>query len=294
VNALTYTPASACGRGCLPRPGAVPAAPLWLRSVRWLALLALLACSLPLACALPALSGRARAAATRRWFVALLRACGVRMVVTGQLTTGAGTLIAANHVSWLDIPALLAITPVRVLAKTDVREWPVVGLLAARAGTIFIDRRRLLRLPGTIADIADSLRAGRDVLVFPEGSTWCGRTSGRFYPALFQAAVSAGAPTAPVRLRYRLPSGEQTTAAAFVGDDTLLESVRRVIAARALVVEVEIRPPVPPTGATSRGAPAVIARQDLAARTMAEVHAGHHHRPAAPVHAPTVGGLAGH
>jgi 1-acyl-sn-glycerol-3-phosphate acyltransferase len=255
----------------------VPAAPLWLRAVRWLALLALLACSLPLASALPMLSGRAQAAVTRAWLLALLRACGVRLVVHGGLATGPGTLMAANHVSWLDIPAVLAITPVRVLAKTDVRGWPVVGMIAARAGTIFIDRRRLRRLPGTIADVAESLRAGRDVLVFPEGSTWCGRTSGRFYPALFQAAVNAGAATVPVSLRYRLPSGEHTTAAAFVGDDTLLASVHRVIAARSLVVEVELGPPVfasLPVGAGPTGAVAAVARRDLAARASAEVHGG--------------------
>jgi 1-acyl-sn-glycerol-3-phosphate acyltransferase len=265
--------------------------------VRWFALLALLASALPLACLLPALSGRARAAAARGWFVGLLRACGVRMVVRGEAPTGTGTLIAANHVSWLDIPAVLAIMPARVLGKSDVRDWPLVGLLAARAGTIFIDRRRLLRLPGTISDIAGSLRAGRDVLVFPEGSTWCGRTAGRFYPALFQAAVTAGAATVPVQLHYRLPSGEPTTAAAFVGDDTLLASVRRVIAARALVVEVEVRPPVfaslPAGGASSTGPVAAAARRDLAVRTSAEVHAGHQ-RPQVLVHATTVGGVAPH
>jgi 1-acyl-sn-glycerol-3-phosphate acyltransferase len=274
---------------------------MWLRAVRWFALLALLACSLPLACALPVLPHRTGAAAIRGWFVALLRACGVRMVVRGHLPTGSGTLIAANHVSWLDIPAVLAVAPVRVLAKSDVRDWPVLGMLATRSGAIFIDRHRLRRLPGTVADIAGSLHAGRDVLVFPEGSTWCGRTAGRFYPALFQAAVNAGAATVPVSLRYRLPSGEQTTAAAFVGDDTLLASVRRVIAVRALVVEVDLRPPVfaslhvgvRPVGASSTGAVAAIARRDLATRTSAGVHAGHH-RPQALVHATTVGGPAGH
>jgi 1-acyl-sn-glycerol-3-phosphate acyltransferase len=210
------------------------------------------------------------------------------MDVRGPLPTASGTLIAANHVSWLDIPAVLAVAPVRILAKSDVRDWPVLGMMAIRSGTIFIDRRRLRRLPGTVADIAAALRAGRDVLVFPEGSTWCGRTAGRFYPALFQAAVNAGAATVPVSLHYRLSSGEPTTAAAFVGDDTLLASVRRVIAARALVVEVEVRPPVfasLPAGAGSTGA--VAARRDLATRTSAEVHAGHH-RPQALVPATTV------
>src|SRR5262245_55978767 len=121
-----------------------------------------------------------------------------------------GTLLAANHISWLDIPAILAVTPARVLAKSDVRGWPIVGVLAARAGTVFIDRYRLSRLAGTVADLGAALRTGATVLVFPEGSTWCGRTSGRFFTATFQAAVDADAPVRPVSLRYRLASGEAT------------------------------------------------------------------------------------
>jgi 1-acyl-sn-glycerol-3-phosphate acyltransferase len=270
----------------------VPAAPVPLRAARWLGVLALLACALPMACALPALSAPARAAAVRRWFVALLRTCGVRPLVRGSARGVTGTMIAANHVSWLDIPVLLALSPARVLAKTDVRGWPLVGLLAARAGTIFIDRGRLRRLPGTVAEIAHTLRAGRDVLVFPEGSTWCGRTAGRFYPALFQAAVDAGAPVRPVRLSYRLADGEPTTVAAFVGDDSLLASVRRVIATRALTVDVDVRPAV--AGAAIAGwVGDPRPRRDLAHRTSAAVHTGHRPPMAAVAGATTLGARLG-
>jgi 1-acyl-sn-glycerol-3-phosphate acyltransferase len=183
----------------------------------------------------------------RGWCRALLRACGVRLVVRGtaRLATRPdplGTLITANHVSWLDIPAVLAVEPVRVLAKSDVRGWPIVGRLTARAGAIFIDRRRLLRLPATVAEIAMALERGYSVLAFPEGSTWCGRTQGRFYPAVFQAAIDAGGAVRPLALRYTLADGTPTTLAAFVGDDTLFRSVWRVVTTRGLVVEVEIGP----------------------------------------------------
>ena len=121
----------------------------------------------------------------------------------------------------------------------------MIGLLAARGGTLFIDRNRLRRLPATVAEIADTLRDGQSVLVFPEGSTWCGRTQGRFYPASFQAAIDAGAPVRPVALRYRLADGSLTTAAAFVGDDTLIASVLRVVATRGLVAELVVGPAAP-------------------------------------------------
>lgn len=204
----------------------------------------------------PLLTAGGKAQAKRGWFRALMRASGVRLVVRrGTRPTvagGRGTLVAANHMSWLDIPAMLAVEPMRVVAKSDVRRWPVVGLLAARGGTIFIDRHRLRRLPGTVADIAAVLRSGQSMLVFPEGSTWCGRTLGRFYPATFQSAIDAEAAVRPVAIRYLLADGTPTTVAAFVGDDTLIASVLRVVATRGLVVELELGPVADARGAARK------------------------------------------
>lgn len=251
-----YAPSSPCGRGCLPRPGTVPLVRWPVRAVRLTLVVALLAAAMLVAVSLPLLTAVGRARVVRGWFRALLLACGVRLVTRGErlLSTpdARGTLIASNHVSWLDIAALLAVEPVRVLAKSDLRAWPVVGMLAARAGTLFIDRRRLRRLPATVAEIAAALRGGRSVLVFPEGSTWCGRTRGRFHPATLQAAIDSGAVVRPVLLRYRLADHSPTTAAAFVGDDSLLASVRRVVATRGLTAEVRFGPVLPAGDATRR------------------------------------------
>lgn len=141
-------------------------------------------------------------------------------------------LVVANHVSWLDVLLVAAVCPGRMLAKHEVSGWPVVGRLARSRGTLFIDRERIRSLPGTVAAIARALRDGETVVAFPEGSTWCGREAGRFRPAVFQAALDAGAPVRPVAIRYRLAGGEPTTVPAFVGDDTLTASLRRVVAAR--------------------------------------------------------------
>ena len=263
-----YAPASACGRGCLPRPDAVARAAWPTRLVRLACVVALLVCALGVAASMGILARDRQAMVVRTWFRALLRSCGVRLVVRGDQVMSEpgpmGTLVAANHVSWLDIPAVLAVEPVRVLAKTDVRTWPVLGVLAARAGTVFIDRRRLRRLPATVAEIAAALRRGESVLVFPEGSTWCGRTQGRFYPATLQSAIDAGVAVRPVAVRYHLQDGTPTTVAAFVGDDTLLAAVWRVVATRGLAVEVEIGQPLSTQDET---------RQSLATQVAATVNA---------------------
>lgn len=153
-------------------------------------------------------------------------------------------LLVANHVSWLDVLAVLAVSPARMLAKREVRRWPLVGALAAAAGTVFVDRSRPRDLPATVAQVAGALRSGRSVAVFPEGTTWCGaatdcRPSGGFRPAMFEAAVAAGAPVVPLRIGYRY-AGDPSTLPAFLGEETLWASVRRVLAAQGLTVSVTL------------------------------------------------------
>jgi 1-acyl-sn-glycerol-3-phosphate acyltransferase len=224
-----------------------------LRVLRLFALVAVLMGGVGIALVVPFVGPAGRATVMRGWFRAVVRSTGIRLVVDGSITAGGvGTLVTANHVSWLDIPVVLSMQPMRVLAKTDVRGWPVIGLLAARGGSIFIDRERLRRLPGTVAEIAAALRAGDSVLVFPEGSTWCGRTRGRFYPATLQAAIDAGAPVRPVSLRYQLHDGTATTVAAFVGDDSLLASVWRIVGTRGLTAELTAAAPVAARGRQRR------------------------------------------
>ncbi|MFC5661633.1 lysophospholipid acyltransferase family protein [Kitasatospora misakiensis] len=183
----------------------------------------------------------------RCWARGLLGALGVAVrIVPGPAPAGrGGVLVVANHVSWLDIPLIAAARPGRSLAKTEVRDWPVLGRLLSRGGTVLLDRDRLRTLPATVAEVAAGLRAGDPVIVFPEGSTWCGRESGRFRPAFFEAAVRSGAAVQPVSIRYRLADGRPTSAPAFVGEDDLLTSLTRVVAVRGLVAELSFRPPVP-------------------------------------------------
>ncbi|TCB97701.1 1-acyl-sn-glycerol-3-phosphate acyltransferase [Micromonospora zingiberis] len=259
-----WRPSSGCGPGCLPLPGRSPAVPLARQLGRGVALLGMLGLGIGLAALLPVLPARERHAATRGWARATARACGVRLTVRGRLPRRRALLVA-NHVSWWDILAILTVAPARLVAKQEVGRWPLVGLLARAAGTIFVDRARPRELPGAVGRVAAALRAGRSVAVFPEGTTWCGeRTDCRpatgFRPAMFQAAIDTGAPVVPLRIGYRCAAtGTSTSVAAFVGDDTLLRSVRRLLAARQLQVSVEIGAPLHPGADTDRRALARVA-----------------------------------
>ncbi|MGQ4377877.1 lysophospholipid acyltransferase family protein, partial [Streptomyces sp. SAS_267] len=269
---------------CSPR-GCVESGRPWTGAPRAVLRLAALLAVAVLGVALIPLIARLRVPARqrwiRRWCLALVHAAGVRTRITGAAPPVGGTLIVSHHVSWLDIPLLAAVRPARMVAKTEVRAWPAVGTLAARGGTFFIDRDRLRALPGTVDRIAAALRGGSAVAAFPEGSTWCGRARGRYRGALFQAALDAGVPVQPVRIRYRSADGAVSTAPAFVGEDPLLASLWRVVSARGLVAEVSLRPPIPAGGHPDRRSLAEAAQGGFpGSAPRAGAHPGH--PPAAP------------
>jgi 1-acyl-sn-glycerol-3-phosphate acyltransferase len=216
-----------------------------------LAVLAVMAAAVAVLPLIPLFTAAGRPRLMRLFARGLLAAFGIRHLMRGRLP-GRGALIVANHVSWLDVLVLLAYAPARLLAKQEVRSWPVIGSIARATGTVFIDRNQPRALPRTVADVAAALRRGAVVAVFPEGTTWCGRTGGRFRSALFQAAVDAGAPVVPVTLAFRLGDGAGTTIAAYIGEDTLLASVRRVLSARGLRITVHAHAALHPAPGASR------------------------------------------
>ncbi|MFI7704945.1 lysophospholipid acyltransferase family protein [Nonomuraea sp. NPDC049480] len=220
------------------------------RAARLSAALLVVVAGVPLSLAISWTRPARRARITRMWARLLLRALGVRVAVAQGAAEGGG-LVVANHISWLDPLVIAATVPSRPLAKREIAGWPVIGRLVAGSGALFIDRERLYALPPTVAAVASALRAGETVVAFPEGTTWCGRGMGRFRPAVFQAAIDAGAPVLPATLRYG-ENGEISTRACYVGDDSLLASLLRVAATRHLAVEVTILPPVHPIPAGHR------------------------------------------
>ncbi|MHC3003538.1 lysophospholipid acyltransferase family protein [Gordonia sp. GN26] len=178
---------------------------------------------------------RARAAGS------LLAALGIGVVVDDRRSDPhANGLIVANHISFLDVLALALVSPAPVVAKSDVVDMPVVAGLARGFGVIAVDRGTLRGLPAAVGDVSARLAAGSSVIVFPEGTTFCGRTGGSFRPAFFQAAVDAAVPVVPVRLRFVGPDGRAAPAPSFIGDDSPLDTLRRVLRARGLTVVVRL------------------------------------------------------
>ena len=190
------------------------------------------------ATAFPFLNTRQRRQRAGRWCAQLLQVLGVALHTSGTPRAGAN-LVVANHVSWLDILAINATASARFVSKADVRTWPVLGWLVACAGTLFIERERKRDALRVVHQVAQALRAGDSVVVFPEGTTSDGHVLLPFHANLLQAAIATETPAQPVAVRYSDASQPVSAAAAYVGDMGIVQSLWRVATARGLRVHVQ-------------------------------------------------------
>ncbi|MGE2734409.1 lysophospholipid acyltransferase family protein [Mycolicibacterium vaccae] len=235
--AHAWLPRATCAQDCVPGPPPGRAVRTATRMVCRGALLTLLLPLMPLL-AVP-VPGRRRW--QRRYCRAVLRCLGIRIALSGgPIRNVSGVLVVAGHVSWVDVFVVGAVLPGSFVAKAEMLRWPALGAVARLVKVIPIDRANLRRLPEVVHTVAHRLRLGHTVVAFPEGTTWCGRAHGDFRPALFQAAVDAQRAVQPLRLSYHDRDGELSTVPAYIGDDTLWSSLRRVVSVRRTVARVHV------------------------------------------------------
>jgi 1-acyl-sn-glycerol-3-phosphate acyltransferase len=187
----------------------------------------------------PFLSHRLRRQTIQSWSRQTLRMVHLRVTVRGSPPSGqTPTLIVSNHVSWLDICVLHSVAPLRFVAKSDVRGWPLVGFLASGVGTIFIQRGNPLDTVRTNRTIVHALSRGEHVAMFPEGTSTDGSEIKPFHPSLFQPALEAAAQVVVVALRYVNSDGSVNADASYAGERSLWESFQLVAGRRSLLVEL--------------------------------------------------------
>ncbi|MGO9674423.1 MAG: lysophospholipid acyltransferase family protein [Methylocella sp.] len=194
----------------------------------------------------------------------LLRLFRVRLTVKGAPAPDRPRLIAANHISWIDILVLTSVEPLCFLAKREVGAWPFVGSFARLQGTVFVDRARRRSIPGANGAMAARMLEARSVLLFPEGTTGYGLLLRKFHSSHFAAARDLLARAAdvdsvavqPVAISYSSP------AAAWVGDAFLLPHVWSVLTGEQLRCELVFGEPL----RYARGADRKLIAQNAAAR----------------------------
>ena len=187
----------------------------------------------------------------QNWSKRLLSIFGIELKLMNQaILPNNPFLLAANHISWMDIHAINAFKPIRFVAKSDVEGWPIFGWMAKQLGTVFINRDNYRHGKHVASEVSEVLET-QSVCIFPEGTSTVGEVVLPFKPNLFESAVTAGVPVYSLAISYRSSeSGERSDAAAFVGEMGLLESMAKILNERRLIVELTFLPP-------SRAAPEV-------------------------------------
>ena len=171
--------------------------------------------------------------------------CGKAVRPPGAVTS---TLFVCNHVSWLDILALLAVRPMRFVAKSEVRSWPMIGWMAMKTGTVFLRRNECRHLAQVKRTIESALAHGGCIATFPEATTTDGITVRPFHSGLFESAVVSGATVWPVALRYHHSDGSLSKEAAFIGDQSLVSSLRQILRQPVLNLAVSFGSPIAADG----------------------------------------------
>lgn len=197
-----------------------------------------------------------------RWLCrAALRVLDVRVAVRGAWPREPALLLA-NHLSWLDIVVVLSHVPCTFVAKREVLTWPLFGHLAALLQVVWVDRHRKRDLLRAIPALEQTLRSGRSVLLFAEGTTTNGATLLPFKSALVEAAVRAGCPVVPLALTAS--AQPPTDALYWIGSETLVASIPRVVALRDAHCTVHIAAPIAPNASrkqlTARARAAIVLR----------------------------------
>lgn len=190
----------------------------------------------------------------------LARLLGIRIIVKGHPPPDGPTLIVSNHLGWLDIVVLSAVTPLSFVAKREVAGWPLFGSLARLQRTVFVDRERRHATGAGRDDMQERLKAGDTLVLFPEGTSSDGNRVLPFRSALFAAVKPShgvGAAAAPAQdavvqtvavvytRLHGLPLGRSARSlVGWFGDMEMGAHAWELLQAGPLDVEVAVGPPV--------------------------------------------------
>jgi 1-acyl-sn-glycerol-3-phosphate acyltransferase len=189
--------------GALKHPIRVGARVIWLAGEMTLAAIRFVPCVLFRSRSSPL---EARAIWLQNSCRRVLRIFNVEIQVTGPIPTKG--LLVSNHLSYLDVLVLSAVTPAIFVAKREVKNWPVFGWFARLAGTLFVNRGCRAQVGQLSGELQTVLDQGALVVLFPEGTSSDGRTVLPFKSALLEPATNPSYALSASSINYHLEHGD--------------------------------------------------------------------------------------
>ena len=180
------------------------------------------------------------------WHQHILNLLNVEVQFVGDMTH-LQPIVVSNHISWLDILVIASKVRICFVSKAEVRRWPVIGFLAAIAGTVFIRRGSGdSKLIGE--QMAQRVAQGGHILFFPEGTTTDGSDVKTFFPRLFAPAIESNISVSCFTLIYEhqpLPH----PSVPYIGDQSLWANLMALIDCQQKIpVKMVLHPKVDPQG----------------------------------------------
>ena len=176
-----------------------------------------------------------------RWALDLLNKFNISVQIIGKPINHTGpNLFIGNHISYLDIPVLLHACPeISFVSKKEVKSWPIIGKAAVKMQTIFVERGNIIsRTTAKTAITTSLLSKNQSIAIFPSGTTAI-KTSASWKKGAFEIAELNNILVQPFRIRY-----EPLSAAAYVGQDNLLQHMYRLFKFKKIQVTIEFHEPV--------------------------------------------------
>ena len=186
----------------------------------------------------------------QHWAKLLLRILKIKFTLSGEVLkflSKDSYLVVSNHISWLDIPVIFSLKPITFVSATDIKTWPIIGMLAKISGAIFVDRDRKSSLIEVIQAMNQHFKNDKQsICIFPEGITSNGYQVLPFKSNLFQSAFESNKLLLPLSIKYK-ENNMITNRTSFHGSTTLLQSFKRVAKSNHIEVDVDIGYPMKPT-----------------------------------------------
>jgi 1-acyl-sn-glycerol-3-phosphate acyltransferase len=154
---------------------------------------------------------------------------------------GKGRIFVSNHRSMLDVAVTIELCRGRHVSRADLSGWPLIGLLARRSGTLFVDRGSKKSGAAVVQAMIAQVEMGEAVIIFPEGTTYAGDEVRPFRHGAFTAARRTGAEIVPIGLAYE-------GAAASFGDETFTQHLMRISRAGQTRCGAVVGAPIPSEG----------------------------------------------
>lgn len=170
------------------------------------------------------------------WSRAMLKVFGVRTVLHGELPEVG--LLMSNHQSYIDIWIVPKFSICVFVAKSEVKKMPLVGWGASSVDTLYVDRRSKESARQTKREIAQRIKKGRSVIIFPEGTTGDGNGMLPYRPGMFHVAAEEGFPIIPVSIFYEDPD------MVWVDDDNMAEHFYRNFSKKSTTAHITFGKPI--------------------------------------------------